>query len=231
MTGLSALPDRSSPSRNSSYAGASTATPAFESRGRVVHNRRNASIRVSEPVPRCRDPVAEVMHHDSSRAGFCRSAASAWRLPCAARNVRQQCRQRNRLAVFPGMASSMSAAPQYGHRSVMFDSMAAARAKSVPSPTLLHLKMARQMLAPLQVVVRKHQSEPQFNNGTAGTQYVRLTRKLADRIDGVDLTGHTVGETLHLQYHDAQLVVAEGWGEIVAPGPSQQRRQRGRSHE
>ena len=91
--------------------------------------------------------------------------------------------------------------------------------------------MARQMLFALRVGVRKHQSDKPSENSDEGTQCVRLTRKLADRIDGVDLTGHTVGETLHLQYHDAQLVVAEGWGEVVANDRPQQRRQRVRSRE
>jgi hypothetical protein len=87
------------------------------------------------------------------------------------------------------------------------------------------------MLTRMQVEVRKHQSARQSDNASAETQSVRLTRKLADRIDGVDLTGHTVGETLHLQYHDAQLVVAEGWGVVVADDRPRRRRQRGRSEE
>ena len=40
---------------------------------------------------------------------------------------------------------------------------------------------------------------------------VRLTRKLADRIDGVDISGHRVGDTLSLPTRDAELLVAEGW--------------------
>jgi hypothetical protein len=40
---------------------------------------------------------------------------------------------------------------------------------------------------------------------------VRLTRKLADRIDGVDLRGHEPGDLLELPSSDAGLLVAERW--------------------
>jgi len=40
---------------------------------------------------------------------------------------------------------------------------------------------------------------------------VRLIRKLAERIDGVDLSDHAVGEVLDVPEHDMQLLVAEGW--------------------
>jgi hypothetical protein len=40
---------------------------------------------------------------------------------------------------------------------------------------------------------------------------VRLTRKLAEEIDGVDLTGHSVGDILDLPVRDARLLVAECW--------------------
>jgi hypothetical protein len=45
------------------------------------------------------------------------------------------------------------------------------------------------------------------------SECVRLTRKLAERIDGVDLSESHVGDTLYLSPHDAELLVAEGWGE------------------
>ena len=38
-----------------------------------------------------------------------------------------------------------------------------------------------------------------------------LTRKLADRIDGVDLSGFRVGECLEISDDEAQLLAAEGW--------------------
>ena len=40
---------------------------------------------------------------------------------------------------------------------------------------------------------------------------VRLTRKLADRIDGVDLTSHSVGDVFEVAPHAAQLLITEGW--------------------
>jgi hypothetical protein len=43
---------------------------------------------------------------------------------------------------------------------------------------------------------------------------VRLTRKLAQCIDGVDLTGCEVGEILNLPVHDAHLLIAEDWAEV-----------------
>ena len=40
---------------------------------------------------------------------------------------------------------------------------------------------------------------------------VRLTRKLAEQIDGIDLSNHTVGDTMDLPDQKARLLVAEGW--------------------
>jgi hypothetical protein len=40
---------------------------------------------------------------------------------------------------------------------------------------------------------------------------VRLTRKLADRIDGVELDGCRVGDVLDVPPHDARLLIAERW--------------------
>src|ERR1041384_7511782 len=40
---------------------------------------------------------------------------------------------------------------------------------------------------------------------------VRILRKLADRLDGVDLTPCDVGELIDLPEHDGALVVAENW--------------------
>ena len=42
---------------------------------------------------------------------------------------------------------------------------------------------------------------------------VRLTRKYADMIDGVDLTEAHVGDQLELPQHDAEVLIAEGWAE------------------
>ena len=40
---------------------------------------------------------------------------------------------------------------------------------------------------------------------------LRLTRKLAEVIDGVDLTGRSVGDILKLPASEARLLIAEGW--------------------
>ncbi len=40
---------------------------------------------------------------------------------------------------------------------------------------------------------------------------VKLVRKLAEMIDGVDLSGRAVGDTLHLPSQEARLLMAEEW--------------------
>lgn len=42
---------------------------------------------------------------------------------------------------------------------------------------------------------------------------VRLTRKFAEMIDGVDLRSAAVGDQLQLSTHDAEVLIAEGWAE------------------
>ena len=53
------------------------------------------------------------------------------------------------------------------------------------------------------------------NTGGA-TLVVRLTKKLAEQIDGVSLVGYRVGDLIHLERHEADTLVAEGWAEVVA---------------
>lgn len=48
-----------------------------------------------------------------------------------------------------------------------------------------------------------------------------LTRKLADAIDGIDLSEREVGDRLPLSRTDAYLLIAEGWAQ---PTPADQRR-------
>ena len=43
------------------------------------------------------------------------------------------------------------------------------------------------------------------------TMRVRLTRKFADEIDGIDLKGHEVGDVLDLPEPQAHLILAEEW--------------------
>jgi hypothetical protein len=40
---------------------------------------------------------------------------------------------------------------------------------------------------------------------------VRLTRKLADCIDGVDLSDHRVGDVLDLPASESRVLIAEDW--------------------
>lgn len=40
---------------------------------------------------------------------------------------------------------------------------------------------------------------------------VRLTRKYAERLDGVDLSGWAVGDTMDLPPREARLLLAEQW--------------------
>jgi hypothetical protein len=44
---------------------------------------------------------------------------------------------------------------------------------------------------------------------------VRIVRKLADRVDGIDLTNYDVGEVIELPEMDGRLMVAEQWGEFA----------------
>jgi len=47
---------------------------------------------------------------------------------------------------------------------------------------------------------------------------IRLTRKLAECIDGVDLRGRRVGDLLDLPPHEARLLIAHGWAGAAEPG-------------
>ena len=40
---------------------------------------------------------------------------------------------------------------------------------------------------------------------------VRLIKKFAEKIDGVDLSGRSVGDLLNLKPSDAKLLIAEQW--------------------
>lgn len=47
------------------------------------------------------------------------------------------------------------------------------------------------------------------------TLRVRVTRKLAERVNGVDLSKVQVGDLLHLPARDARILIAEGWAELL----------------
>ena len=44
---------------------------------------------------------------------------------------------------------------------------------------------------------------------------VRLTRKFADLINGIDLSKAHTGETLDLSQREAEILLAEGWAEYA----------------
>jgi hypothetical protein len=50
---------------------------------------------------------------------------------------------------------------------------------------------------------------------------VRLTRKYAEAIDGVDLSGRDIGDRLPLPRREARMLLAEGWAQ---PASSEDRR-------
>jgi hypothetical protein len=55
------------------------------------------------------------------------------------------------------------------------------------------------------------------------TTSVRLTRKYAEAIDGVDLSRNQVGDLLDLPVRDARMLIAEGWAApCERPGANEQ---------
>jgi hypothetical protein len=44
---------------------------------------------------------------------------------------------------------------------------------------------------------------------------VRLIRKLAEQLNGIDLSRRRVGDIIDLPLREADLLVAEGWGRAV----------------
>jgi hypothetical protein len=49
--------------------------------------------------------------------------------------------------------------------------------------------------------------------------HITLLRKLADIVDGIDLSGHVVGNVIDLPDEHADLLVAEGWAEYASQVP------------
>jgi hypothetical protein len=63
--------------------------------------------------------------------------------------------------------------------------------------------------------------ERRSDDAQSAIEAVRLTRKYADVIDGVDLSDCHVGDRLPLPPRDARVLLAEGWAERA---PSRNRR-------
>ena len=60
---------------------------------------------------------------------------------------------------------------------------------------------------------RRTRSEQWVSAGSDELRSVRLLRKYADVIDGIDLADAAVGDRLDLSPHDADVLIAEGWAE------------------
>lgn len=60
---------------------------------------------------------------------------------------------------------------------------------------------------------------------------VWLARKHADRIDGVDLRGYQVGDTLEMSSRDASLLLAENWAKLERRTEEMRTRQRRRAND
>jgi hypothetical protein len=58
---------------------------------------------------------------------------------------------------------------------------------------------------------------------------VRLTRKFAQIINGIDLSRVRAGEELELSDHDARLLIAEGWAAPIESADDKPPRQKRRS--
>jgi hypothetical protein len=66
-------------------------------------------------------------------------------------------------------------------------------------------------------VRRKYRSPVRgFVDSTAGTISVRLTKKLAEVVNGMDLSRAHIGDLLTLPLRDGQMLVAEGWAVFVS---------------
>jgi len=44
---------------------------------------------------------------------------------------------------------------------------------------------------------------------------IRLLKKLAESLDGVDLSRYHVGQVFELSWRSASLLIAEGWAELI----------------
>jgi hypothetical protein len=63
------------------------------------------------------------------------------------------------------------------------------------------------------MVNQRDKRRPRRADATDEVRCVRLTRKFADAIDGVDLSNAHVGDRLDLSPRDAEVLIAEGWAE------------------
>ena len=64
-------------------------------------------------------------------------------------------------------------------------------------------------------IVERRSARAHHPSMDVGSTSVRLIRKYADMIDGVDLEDADVGDRLDLSKRDADVLIAEGWAELV----------------
>jgi hypothetical protein len=60
---------------------------------------------------------------------------------------------------------------------------------------------------------------------------IRLTRWLAAFMDGIDMSGRSVGDVVDLCRHDAELLIAEGWAMPVGSRRRSPHRRAGRTRD
>lgn len=59
---------------------------------------------------------------------------------------------------------------------------------------------------------------------------VRLTRKFAEMLNGIDLSHASVGQEIDLSRSDAELLIAEGWAQPIDTADDRPRRRSKRPH-
>jgi hypothetical protein len=64
------------------------------------------------------------------------------------------------------------------------------------------------------------QREPVFRSASAFMR-VKLVRKFANAINGIDLSRVGVGDVLELSAHQAAILIGEGWGEAAPDVPGE----------
>ena len=50
---------------------------------------------------------------------------------------------------------------------------------------------------------------------------VKLVRKFANALNGIDLSHLAVGDVTEMKAHQAALLIAEGWARLVEPRPQE----------
>jgi hypothetical protein len=51
--------------------------------------------------------------------------------------------------------------------------------------------------------------------GTGAPMFIRLVRKLAEQLDGIDMSAHCAGDVIEMPRYEADLLIAEEWAVAV----------------